>query len=268
MPVPRVSRARRTSTAARHIALGALLAAALVLAACAGGGNASTTTAPHSSGTPSPTVVPPVIYVAIGASDAVGVGADNPNTDAYVPLLIARLPKGSRALNLGISGNTMRPALTNELPPAIAAHPTLITIWMAGNDFRNCTPLDQYASDLDTLLGQLRSQTQAHVFVANLPDMSRLPVFQNGAPTAGPCLQGLTSDQIRAMVLQWNGVIAAAIARHRDVLVDLYNSPLASHPDYIYRDGFHPSTAGYQALANLFWAQITAHDAVPAGAGA
>jgi acyl-CoA thioesterase-1 len=247
---------------ARRIAAISLLLLLVALAGC--GTGQGTLTLPPRTATPTATPVPPVTYVALGASDAVGIGADHPNTEGYVPLIITRLPKGSLALNLGISGNTLDPALTNELPEAIAAKPTLVTAWLVGNDFRSCVPLQQYGADLDILLGQLQTQTSAHVFVANLPDMSLLPAFQNGASQAGQCLHNMAASQIRAAVITWNAVIAAAVTRHGDVLVDLFDSDLAAHPEYIYIDGFHPSTAGYADLAQLFWKQIQAHGGVPA----
>lgn len=240
-----------------------LLGLLLIVSAC--GGESSGGGRVHASAAPSATSVPPVVYVALGASDAVGVGADNPNTQGYVPLLIARLPKGSQALNLGVSGITLHPALERELPQAIATHPTLVTVWLVGNDFRSCMPLGQYGADLDMLLTQLQSQTHARIFVANLPDMSQLPFFQNGAPQAGSCLQGETPAQIHAQAAQWDTVIDAVVARHGDVLVDLFKSDLAAHPEFIFRDGFHPSTQGYSRLADLFWAQIQAHGGVPRG---
>jgi len=46
------------------------------------------------------------------------------------------------------------------------------------------------------------------------------------------------------------------------VLLDLYHTDLASHPNYISSDGFHPSSQGYAQLADLFWAAITTHQAV------
>ncbi|HEY6539390.1 MAG TPA: hypothetical protein VIZ18_00555, partial [Ktedonobacteraceae bacterium] len=46
----------------------------------------------------------PLVYVALGASDAVGVGSDTPVSQGYVPLLAAHLPKGSHALDLGVNG--------------------------------------------------------------------------------------------------------------------------------------------------------------------
>jgi lysophospholipase L1-like esterase len=237
-----------------------LLAALLILVGCGG------TTAVGRQPSPTATVKPTVVYVALGASDAVGVGADNPNTQGYVPRLIARLPKGiSAALNLGMSGILIHDALTQELPDALNAHPTLVTVWLVGNDFKGCTPLAQYAADLDTLLGQLHDHTQAQVFVGNVPDMSALPYFRDGgALAAGPCFTGLTTTAIQAMAEQWDAVINPLVAWHGDVLVDLFNSDLASHPEYVSAtDGFHPSSAGYARLADLFWAQITAHHAVP-----
>jgi acyl-CoA thioesterase I len=238
-----------------------LLAALLILAGCGGG-----TVAASQQPSPTATVKPTVVYVALGASDAIGVGADNPNTQGYVPRIIARLPKGIfMALNLGINGIVIHDALSQELPDALAAHPTLVTVWLVGNDFKGCTPLNQYAADLDTLLTQLHDSTSAQVFVGNAPDMSALPFFKGGgALAAGSCFTGLTTDAIRATAEQWNAVINPLVARHGDVLVDLFNSDLASHPEYVSAtDGFHPSSAGYARLADLFWAQITAHHAVP-----
>jgi acyl-CoA thioesterase I len=243
-----------------------LLSLMLLLVACSGAPSQSSSASPTlARGTPTATPVPPVVYVALGASDAVGIGADDPNTQGYVPRLIARLPKGSYALNLGISGDTIDAALANELPQALTTHPTLVTVWLAANDFRACVPLTQYAADLDTLLGQLQTQTTAKVFVANLPDMSLLPAMQNGAPGSGACLAGDGASQIQAQVVTWNAAIAPIVTTHHDYLVDLFHSTLASHPEYVFRDGFHPSTQGYAVLADLFWAQIQTHGNLPLG---
>ena len=238
-----------------------LLVALLALTAC--DGSVPPVTISHA--TPTATVHPPVIYVALGASDAVGIGADDPNTQGYVPILISRLPKYSQYFNLGVSGITLHDALPRELPQALTYHPTLITVWLVGNDFRNCVPLRQYGADLDTLLKTLHDQTKAAIFVANAPDFSLLPYYQQGAVGGGNCVAGKPPVAIHAMVLQWNAVIDAAVAKYGDVLVNLFNSDLASHPDYVSpQDGFHPSSKGYAELASLFWAQITAHHAIPA----
>jgi acyl-CoA thioesterase I len=248
-----------------HTAMGIVLFLALFVAACGGTSGQATSTQVAPLASPTATPVPPVTYVALGASDAVGVGATNPNTDGYVPRLIARLPKGTYALNLGISGITLDGAIAAELPQALPVHPTLVTVWLAANDFRGCVPLQQYAASLDNLLGQLQTQTAAKVFVANLPDMSLLPAMQNGAPGAGSCIAGETPSQIRTQVIAWNAAIAPIVVAHHDYLVDLFNSTLADHPEYISGDGFHPSSAGYAVLADLFWAQIQPHGNLPQG---
>ncbi|MFI5274494.1 MAG: GDSL-type esterase/lipase family protein [Ktedonobacterales bacterium] len=232
---------------------------ALMLAACGSGSVAITV---HRA-TPTATIPPPLIYVAIGASDAVGIGATDPNTQGYIPRLIARLPAHSKALNLGINGIVLHDALVQELPQAVATAPTLVTVWLIGNDFKGCTPLSQYGADLNMLLGQLRTRTHAAIFVANTPDMSQLPYFQQGAPGGKPCVAGKSPAQIRALAQQWNAVIDPIVANHGAVLVDLFNSDLAAHPEYVYSDGFHPSSAGYAVLANIFWSAISAHHAVP-----
>ena len=237
--------------------------AVVLLALCALAACGEASSARRATPKATPTATPSMVYVALGASDAVGVGASDPSTTAYVPRLIARLPAHAFALNLGVNGYTVKQALAEELPQALAAHPTLVTVWLMGNDFRQCTPLADYQRDLDSLLGQLQSQTHAQVFVANAPDMSLLPAIRDGSPGLGACLRGLNPAQIRAVVAQWNTVIDDVVAKHHQALVDLFHSDLAAHPNYIASDGFHPSDGGYRVLADLFWTQITAHHAVP-----
>jgi lysophospholipase L1-like esterase len=240
-----------------------MMALALVcLAALSACGSSSAAT--HPPANPTATHAASVVYVALGASDAVGVGAADPNTQGYVPVLISRLPQDADALNLGVSGYKVHDALQNKISAAVNAHPTLVTIWLAGNDFRGCTPLNTYSADLNSLLDQLKWGTKAQVFVANLPDMSLLPALRPGSQGLGACHQSQTSAQLRAETQTWNAAIAQVVSSHGDDLIDLYRAELASHPEYISGDGFHPTAAGYLRLADLFWADIQAKHAVPA----
>ncbi|GAC1431261.1 MAG: SGNH/GDSL hydrolase family protein [Ktedonobacteraceae bacterium] len=192
----------------------------------------------------------PITYVALGASDAVGVGSSEPGAQGYVPLLAAHLQKGSHLLNLGVSGIRLHAALTQELPLALNTSPTLITIWLVANDFVGGVPYDRYMKDLDSLLRQLRGGTKARIVMANLPDLTLLPAFA-GQPAS-------QKTKTVAEIQHWNTTIAATAARYEVTLVDLFSheSQLTAHPEYISGDGFHPSPAGYVQLSNYFWDAI------------
>src|SRR5579872_4799552 len=213
----------------RFLVATAALMSALLVSACA------------AQAQPAPSARP-LTYVAIGASDAVGVGAANPETDGWVPQLGDRLGPDTRVVNLGVSGSTLAQALQEQLGPALDAQPDVVTVWLAVNDFNAQVPLDSYAADLDSLLGQLES-THARVLVGNVPDLGALASYR-----------GIDPAPLRAQVAAWNAGIADTTARHGDTLVDLYShwQEIQQHPEYLSSDGFHPSAEGYQALADVF----------------
>jgi acyl-CoA thioesterase I len=191
---------------------------------------------------PRPATPRPTIYVALGASDAVGVGARDPATEGWVPRFGARLGSTVRIVNLGVSGSTLAQALNEQLGPAVDAQPDVVTVWLAVNDLNARVPLEKYALDLDRLLGTLNT-TRARVLVGNVPDLARLASSAGRDP--GP---------LSAEVDRWNQVIAATAARHDAVLVDLHGrwQEVADHPEYLSQDGFHPSSEGYARLAEVF----------------
>lgn len=231
------------------------LAATILVAACSGSGDPPANTGFATSACTPPAVGSgPYTYVAIGASDAVGIGADCPATQGYVPLLGQRMPAHTKVDNFGISGATVRVALADEVNYALAAHPNIVTVWLAANDFRamenGTQTLAQYTTQLNQVLSKLHALAPVHIYVANLPDLTKLPYFIHGT---------VPLSTIGAQTRAWNAAIAAVVANNGDILVDLYQSDLANHPEYIWVDGFHPSTKGYQVLANAFWAVMQAH---------
>lgn len=191
------------------------------------------------------------LYVAIGASDSVGTGARVPSTEGWVPRLYAMMPAGTRLANLGIGGLRAHDALAQVLPVAVDLKPTVVTVWLGVTDLAALVPLDSYQADLDELLGTLERETKARVYVANLPDLSLLPAFA-----------ALPPEELRAEVARWNDAIAATVAAHNAVLVDLFSGwqELRDNPEYVSRDGLHPSSAGYRRVAELFWAAIRERD--------
>jgi lysophospholipase L1-like esterase len=183
----------------------------------------------------------PLTYVAIGASDTVGVGADAPEQESWPVVLHKRLPLDSQLVNLGISGSLLHQALDQQLPVALDSAPDLVTVWLAVNDYGARVPLEPYRADLNTLLGELRAKTRATVLVGNVPDLSALPA-------AG-------RFDLR-FVDRWNAAIDEVVRQHGATLVDLRSTwtEVREHPEYISSDGFHPSTTGYRRLADLFYA--------------
>jgi lysophospholipase L1-like esterase len=188
-------------------------------------------------------------YVAIGASDTFGIGADDPQTESWPIDLSAALGKGVRLVNLGIPDILLQQALDVEVPVALDAHPNLVTVWLAVNDLANNVPISEYSHDLDLLLSRIqKGAPRARIAVANVPDLTLLPYFSADDP------QTLFS-QIQA----YNSVIASIVKRHHAILVDVYRqwNELRNHPEYISNDGLHPSTLGYAQIAMLFYQALS-----------
>ena len=198
-----------------------------------------------SEGGPAPPTRP-ITYAAIGASDVVGQGANNPAGESWVNVLHEKLPQGSRLVRLGRGGITLREANSFELPQAIAAQPDLVTLWNCVNDATGGVPLDAYLEDLNEALSRLTRETRAQVLLLNLPDISIV--------TAADEEQ---RELVRGGVLQWNAAITtvAATFGERVHVVDLFpaSAEVLEHPDYLSPDHFHPSTSGYRRLAQVVW---------------
>ncbi|UJR32851.1 hypothetical protein I4U23_020313 [Adineta vaga] len=121
-------------------------------------------------------------YVALCASDGVGVGTSQPSKDGWVPKF-ASLINAQETLNLGRSGSTLADALRQQLPHALEQNPNVITIWLAVNDFNqqvfNPSILTTYKSDLNKMLSQLRTKLSkdTRILVGNIPDLSQVNIY-------------------------------------------------------------------------------------------
>lgn len=213
---------------------------------------------PAATRTPRDTPFPPSAtyrYVAVGASDSVGVGASDPVTKSWPALLAARLPTGAAYLNLGVSGSTVAQALVEQLPDA-ASHPAdAITVWLAFNDLARGVDVLAYRNDLSRLLDALLRQERARIFVADLPDLRGVPA------TAGVDPQALAS-----LVNAYNATIREVVAARapRVVLVDLFSgsADVIARELVVSPDGLHPNDAGYARIADRF-AGVMRREGVP-----
>ncbi|HEY6958490.1 MAG TPA: GDSL-type esterase/lipase family protein [Candidatus Limnocylindria bacterium] len=207
-----------------------------------------TPTAPTSTvratSTPSPSATPAVRYVAIGASDTVGVGATDPATGSW-PARIARLlPPGSAYVNLGVSGSIALQAKDQQLPGAVAQRPTVVSVWLAVNDMNATIQPASYRDSLAAIVDGLVGGTDAKIFVGNVPDVRGVPAYKDADKAA-----------LAQAIAGYNDAIAAVVAAHpgRAFLVDLYTGSAALVSTItVSSDGFHPSDDGYQLIAQRF----------------
>ncbi|CAN5807329.1 hypothetical protein BH23ACT12_BH23ACT12_16190 [soil metagenome] len=185
-----------------------------------------------------------LIYVAIGASDVVGEGADYPDTEAWPLVIHDRLPKGTVIHRLGVSGSTAEEALTEQLLAAEKLEPDLVTVWLAINDIRNQVPLEAYRKHLDEIVHRLTA-TGALVFVGNVPDLRGIPELA----------ESYEPHHLTRFTSEWNTNIAEVVLSNGAHLVDLQEASEGMEEDMdvlVSEDRFHPSTLGHIALAEIF----------------
>ncbi len=202
------------------------------------------------------------VYVAVGASETAGVGADLPEQAWPEVLRRTKLPAGTAFANLGIPGATVSRALAEELPPALAAAPTLVTVWLNVNDLVAGVPPAAYEAQLRRLVHGLRRDGATRVLVANTPALELLPAYLacTDRPQLGVCPAGLAlppPGTVAAAVAAYNEAVRRVADAEGAVLVDLHQASVRSHrsgrlPQLVSADGFHPSTLGHQAVADVF----------------
>ena len=199
------------------------------------------------------------VYVAVGASETVGVGADDPATQAWPVVLQRRALPDDRLTNVGVSGSTVQAALRTQLPAALAAEPAVVTVWLAVNDVITGVPVATYQRQLERLVHGLRRGGRTAVLVGNVPGLWRLPAYR-------ACLPGQRSEvdcvlpfvpseaEVRAQVGAFNRAIQSVVRREGARLVDLSGVPFGAR--LTSSDGFHPSTAGHRRIAAAFAARL------------
>lgn len=216
----------------------AALSLAFLLAAFPGCGGSDGPTSPSPGGR--------TVYAALGASDAVGVGA-SPLTSGYVFQIadrIAGVRGGVDLRNLGIPGARIDRFLNPMLPQAVETGPEIVTVWAGSNDLIAGASPEAFGAQLGRLLGDLRDRTGAQVFVGDLVDLTRAPRFRDN----------LDDDVTRGRIDAFNARIRSSAAASGAVLVRLSSVPV---DDSLFAaDGFHPSNAGHARLADAFWGEI------------
>jgi lysophospholipase L1-like esterase len=181
-----------------------------------------------------------VLYVALGDSAALGLGASRPDR-GYVGIVaeeIARITgRTVRVRNLSIDGATCAVVLADELHRIPKAQALVCTLDVGANDVWSFDA-DRFRDEFDRICAALPKGT----IVADLPSFSFLPV----------------GGRVRTA----NRIVHEAVARHGLVLAPLNETTRRGGPIIAIRnaagDLFHPNDRGHRVWAEAFLPAVRA----------
>ena len=190
----------------------------------------------------------PVVYVAVGDSTGIGLGARDGG--GYVDRLFARIEQkrsGSKLMNLCTAGATTADVVNKQIVVLGDTRVTLATVCVGVNDLLRGREEKQFAEDYETLVVKLR-QSARLVIVANLPDVA-----------CAPAMKGMKGEALRSRLEKFNKAIEEVARRHGVPLADLYQlsgETIRSRTEFFSSDGLHPSDLGYAHWAEAMWTVI------------
>ncbi len=191
-----------------------------------------------------------IVYVAVGDSTGVGVGAEEGGYPARLLKRIKQEHGNARLVNLCVSGATTDDLLREQLAEAISSRPTLITVAIGINDLGHQFTVEEFARNFEEIIKRLKAGTKAAIVVSNLPDISFAPVVPADM-----------RDETRRQINRFNERIKEIATRYSLPLVDAYaetHAIIPEHPEFFSDDGFHPSDAGYEYWARMMWPAVKA----------
>jgi lysophospholipase L1-like esterase len=191
----------------------------------------------------------PVIYLALGDSTGVGVGAER---GGYAARLFARVEQThphSRLFNRSAIAATTGDVLRTQLDGLPEIRPDLITLCAGANDLINGVKAEEFARNYRGIITRLKTQTTARIVLMNIPDLS-----------LAPAVPAYMRGEARRHITIFNQHIAETAVDEGLPLVDLFASSesFASHAEFFSGDGIHPSDAGYEAWAELLLPHVNA----------
>jgi lysophospholipase L1-like esterase len=190
----------------------------------------------------------PLVYVALGDSTGVGLGARD--GEGYVDRLFARIQRkrpGSTLINLSTAGATTADVINKQLTQLDGTRATLVTICVGVNDLLRGREAKQFAENYQTLVAKLK-QSGRLIVIANLPDVA-----------SAPAMKGMADESLRLRLGQFNKAIEEIARRHGVPLVDLYKLSAeanGSRSEFFSSDGLHPSDLGYAHWAEAMWTVV------------
>jgi lysophospholipase L1-like esterase len=180
-------------------------------------------------------------YVALGDSFTEGVGDPDPArpnglrgwADRVAEVLAADAGDDFGYANLAIRGRKLPAILDEQVEPALALEPDLVTIHGGGNDvLRPRVDLDTLAAAYDEGVGRLVA-SGARVVVFTIADPGVNPVFR----------------MIRGRTAVFNEWVREIADRHGATLVDMWRMRGWEVADVMDEDRLHLNPVGHQAIA-------------------
>lgn len=196
----------------------------------------------------------PIHYVALG--DSAGTGFGVPAGAGYVDRVFSRLRRldpSARLQNLARNGATTDVLRTGPVDAALAARPTVCSLFIGGNDLWRGVSSSQFGRNLEAIADRL-DRARCPVVVGTLPNLAH-------APAAGLAERflGIARAQIEDRIVEYNHRVRRLAVDHSYALVDLFGATrLDEHPEYFAPDGFHPSAAGHEAWSSVIWPAFAA----------
>lgn len=179
-------------------------------------------------------------YVALGDSFSEGVGDPDPTrpnglrgwADRTAEQLALANPE-FRYANLAIRGRKMPQIIAEQIEPAIALEPDLITIYAGGNDIlRPKVDIDALVASYEEAVGRLAT-TGATLVMWTAFDAGTFPLFK---PTRG-----------RFAI--YNELVREVAERHGALLLDFWRAREYRDPRYWDSDRLHMAAPGHQQMA-------------------
>jgi lysophospholipase L1-like esterase len=214
---------------------------------------------------PAPPVppLPATLYISVGDSKAVGVGATRPE-NGFVMVYSEQLRAAGLVQDLSnraVSGATSANVLAEQLPLALAdiAAPSdtkLITVSVGGNDSRDaaCRPAGAsscpFGPTLRAIVERLKGALAEDPGDEQIQIMDRYNTEVGTSRQAGNAISLLGTDgRVGCGDTGWNDIIYCVALETGAKFVDTYTPMLAGGRTYLADDQGHPNDAGHAVLA-------------------
>jgi acyl-CoA thioesterase I len=177
-------------------------------------------------------------YVALG--DSYTIGTSVPAEESWPSQLDARVESLELVANLGVNGYTSADLFTAEVPQLSDLDPDFVTILIGVNDVVQGVGEDEYARNVDLILGGVLDHVgKERVVCVATPDYTLTPRGADFGDVA----------QQRAAIVRFNAILADACAERRiEFVADTYeiSQGVLEDPALVADDGLHPSGAQYR----------------------